>query len=330
MFYDIARKKGNEGSDYSASLRNADGSEKLELMFIGTALRPRAFKKKYGHELGLDYYANKKAWMTSALFFDWLRRFERYIQRIKGRKVILLLDDCSAHGRMETIPEMDNVRVMFLPPNTTSKVQPMDAGIIAAMKMKYRRYQMERALDMSETNVRDIYKLDVLTAMRTFKEVWKEIDASTIQNCWGQTGIIPPRSTSTELQTGSGHLNEDMNALQYHVSQLGTPKRALSIEGLLNPAGEDEDVVQQITDGQLVASILEPAADLSSEEEVEDLESSVPSCAEVLGSIAVVKQFLQGEHNPDSVVMRGLRALQGRVRHKRAQESRQTRIEDFF
>lgn len=95
------------------------------------------FKKKYGHELGFDYHSNKKAWMTSELFFNWLRRFDRTIGQDEGRKVLLLIDNFSAHGTPETMPTLQNVRVKFLPPNTTSKVQPVDAGIIAWLKAKY-------------------------------------------------------------------------------------------------------------------------------------------------------------------------------------------------
>lgn len=40
----------------------------MSLMAIGNAERPRAFKKKYGHELEFAYHSNKKAWMNSELF----------------------------------------------------------------------------------------------------------------------------------------------------------------------------------------------------------------------------------------------------------------------
>ena len=47
----------------------ADGSERLPLMCIGKAKKPRCFKKQEGQQLGFDYHANKKAWITSALLF---------------------------------------------------------------------------------------------------------------------------------------------------------------------------------------------------------------------------------------------------------------------
>lgn len=40
---------------------NEHGSEKIELMIIGTALRSKTFKKKSRLELGIDYDANRNA-----------------------------------------------------------------------------------------------------------------------------------------------------------------------------------------------------------------------------------------------------------------------------
>lgn len=48
---------------------NADLSEKLELMIIERAVRPRELKKEMFAEHGFDYHANQKAWMTIVLFF---------------------------------------------------------------------------------------------------------------------------------------------------------------------------------------------------------------------------------------------------------------------
>ena len=108
-------------------------------MVIWRSFRPRGFKKKTGKELGFDFHANKKAWMTTALFFNWLQRFDNYVGNQEGRRVALLIDNCSAHGSIETLPVLYNVDVIFLPPKTTSKLQPLDTGIIVALKLRYRR-----------------------------------------------------------------------------------------------------------------------------------------------------------------------------------------------
>ncbi|KIJ07369.1 hypothetical protein PAXINDRAFT_90515, partial [Paxillus involutus ATCC 200175] len=47
---------------------NADGSEKLPLIYIGKSKKPRCFGNKTPQSCGFYYRNNKKAWMTAELF----------------------------------------------------------------------------------------------------------------------------------------------------------------------------------------------------------------------------------------------------------------------
>lgn len=65
---------------------------------------------------------------------------------MNGRSVLLLIDNFSTYiaavSKLEAIPQgmrLKNTEVVFLPPNTTSKLQPLDQGIIASFKARYRR-----------------------------------------------------------------------------------------------------------------------------------------------------------------------------------------------
>lgn len=55
----LGRKKAKERFTFLVC-SNADGTDKYELMIIGTAWKPRPFKKRSGHEPGFDYH-NKKS-----------------------------------------------------------------------------------------------------------------------------------------------------------------------------------------------------------------------------------------------------------------------------
>ncbi|KAG3080163.1 hypothetical protein PI124_g18968 [Phytophthora idaei] len=44
--------------------------------------------------------------------------------------------------------ELSNAKVVLLPPSTTSKIQPLDAGIIASLKRRYRQRQLQQAHDV--------------------------------------------------------------------------------------------------------------------------------------------------------------------------------------
>ena len=59
-----------------------------------------------------------KSWMDSFLFDEWVKEFEG-----QNRKVALIVDNCPAHPSIEGLKA---VEVILLPPNTTSKTQPME------------------------------------------------------------------------------------------------------------------------------------------------------------------------------------------------------------
>ena len=58
------------------------------------------------------------------------------------KKFVLLIDNAACHGRIDDSPESSNVKVVYLPKRTTSRIQPLDASIIAVWRdgveeMKY-------------------------------------------------------------------------------------------------------------------------------------------------------------------------------------------------
>ena len=134
------RKKNKERLSI-ALCANADGSHKLPPLIIGKYANPRCFKNIDICNLPMTYRNNNKAWMLTTLFQDWLHDFDRQVgQKHRGQRVLLLLDNCTNH-KIEGL-DLLNVDVHFLPPNTTSKIQPMDAGIIMSFKKHYRYYHI--------------------------------------------------------------------------------------------------------------------------------------------------------------------------------------------
>ena len=112
---------------------NADGTERVQPLVIGRSARPKCFGGKDGSDIGFDYVANERAWMNKEIFFSWLLRFNNAIASNPERQVLLLMDNATCHGQHDDLPVLSNVRVFFLPPRTTSVIQPLDAGIIAAI-----------------------------------------------------------------------------------------------------------------------------------------------------------------------------------------------------
>jgi hypothetical protein len=119
----------------------------------------------------------------------------RYLERVnlqmesQGRRILLLCDNASSHKHDPT--RTPNLEVFYLPPNLTSLIQPMDAGIIRTFKSNYRRLHSKFVLDRDAAGLANPYKVNQLDAMRLSQNAWDEVSALTIQNCWRHTGILP-------------------------------------------------------------------------------------------------------------------------------------------
>ena len=143
----LATKAGSGGKkskDRVTLVFTVSASGKKELVWcIAKSKNPRCFKKINPKLLRLMYRYNKTKWMTGLIMEEYLRWLDNKM-RGERRKVLLLLDNFSGHelgvqlvGGKEAL---DNVRIEWLPPNTTSHWQPLDQGIIASFKLQYRRH----------------------------------------------------------------------------------------------------------------------------------------------------------------------------------------------
>ena len=112
---------------------NAAGEKEMPIV-IGKSASPRCFKgiRDKKMHLGVACYSNAKAWMDSVIMLDILNKINRKFARQK-RKVILFLDNVSSHSP-DLVGKFSNITVVFLPKNTTSRLQPLDAGIIKILR----------------------------------------------------------------------------------------------------------------------------------------------------------------------------------------------------
>ncbi|GFS72441.1 tigger transposable element-derived protein 6 [Trichonephila clavipes] len=118
-----------------------DDSEKVTPLVIGKSAKPRCFKGI--NSFPTNYRSNKKAWMTTELFNEWLVLLNSDMKREK-QHILLLLDNCTVHNNA---PPLSSVKLQFFPPNSTSKLQPLDQGIIHNFKTFYMREVVKRVLD---------------------------------------------------------------------------------------------------------------------------------------------------------------------------------------
>jgi hypothetical protein len=104
---------------------NSDGSDKQVPIVTGKYPKPRCFKKV--KKLSTKYHANGKAWMTTESFCSFLHSLDMQMG-VQKRQMILFVDNYAVHPKDTSF--LRNVKVKQYPANCTSKLQPLDLGII--------------------------------------------------------------------------------------------------------------------------------------------------------------------------------------------------------
>ncbi|CAB5386061.1 unnamed protein product [Rhizophagus irregularis] len=172
----LAGRKVNKERLSVALCANADGSHKFKPLIIGKFERPCCFKNIRIQAMPMTYRNNAKAWMITSIFQEWLREFDRQVGlKHRGQRVLLLLDNCSSHKLTGLTLQYTDVH--FLPLNTTSKIQPMDARIIMTFKKHYHRSHVRLMLQYVEAGNRaEELRIDVLQAIRFIIQAWDEAE----------------------------------------------------------------------------------------------------------------------------------------------------------
>ncbi|XP_069174685.1 jerky protein homolog-like [Procambarus clarkii] len=129
--------------------------------------------------------------MSRVIFVEWFNK--NFVPEVKehlksvglpqNSKVVLLLDNSSTHPRGDELVN-GNIIGMFLPPNSTSVIQPMDQGIIKNLKHHYKR-MFARRLNNQLGTLKDFYKVfTIKSAIWTIVSAWDEVKQTTLRNGW--------------------------------------------------------------------------------------------------------------------------------------------------
>ena len=292
----------------------------------------RCFKNIDKKDLPVQYFNQRNAWMDSSIFNNWFHNsFVPFCQKAlseKGRsqKAIFLLDNASSHpDNNDHTLEDGQITCLYMPPNTTSVLQPMDQGVLENIKKRYKKDLLLQLLyeGDSDCNIAEFRKtLNIKYAVLMTAKSWNEVEQQTIAKSWKKLWPIvngpdeDQHEDSTELSDVSVETLLDRMDIPHedHREWLATD----SIEyGYRDPS--DEEIIR----------IVREETDNTTEEEEQD--NSLPKVSHAKACQALETIILYAEEQSDipmstSLILNGL-LLQ--ASEKRAGTLMQGSIQDY-
>ena len=294
-FKDVKCHGGKQSKERLTALvcSNMSGNDKLPILVIGKSLNPRCFKNV--RSLPTEYTANKKAWMTSEIFTNWLHKLDKLMTKRK-RSIVMIVDNCPAHPH---VPGLKSIKLVFLPPNTTSVTQPMDQGVIRNLKLHYRKLIIQKKIRAVDTKTE--FSISVLDALRMLNNAWAKVTSATISNCYKHAGFKYPDSVAVTTD------DEDDIDDDIPLSQLCKIGLASGVN-VDDYATVDDNVATsaQMTDDDIVDDIVASrnvSEAVPSDEEEEPVKKKHSSAA-VLSAIDVIAEHLEFLHNSNSAMQK--------------------------
>lgn len=273
---------------------------------IYKAKNPRALKNKNKNQLPVHWMHNSKAWMTKVLTTEWFHNC--FIPAVKvylaqlgiAFKVLLLMDNAGGHA-MDL--SYEGVQVEFLPPNTTSLIQPMDQGVIRAFKALYTRNSLNHLVESMNNdenfNLKDYWRnYTIATCLENIQKALKEMKKETVHACW------------KKLWPDIIHNYEGFSPDEVHHSAVDKAIRLAKLlggEGFQDMTQDDVNDLIETHSAPLTDEDLTELTKSASEEEVEEQEEeeedeglSIERLGRVVRTANDLKQML-AEWDPDMV-----------------------------
>ncbi len=171
--------------------------DKLPLIVIGISRNPRCLKGiDTLKQFGVEYTSQQNAWQDTTTLKPSLIQLERRA-REQDKTFYLIMDACSIHvatvkqldphGSKENHYQFGHLTILFLPSGTTSKTQPLDRGLIHAVKSYYRYFQLlsfhQYLSTRNETKYKSLAQHSTLkNALYWLSEAWKKLPDYMVGN----------------------------------------------------------------------------------------------------------------------------------------------------
>ena len=203
------------------------------------------------------------------------------IQRGLTPKALLLLDNAPAHPDCSVLVSQDKaIKAMFLPPNTTALIQPMDQGVLEALKRRYRRLMLQKLLlqdQAGQSVIEGLKNINIKDVVYMSAAAWDDIPALTLTRSWNKL-LASDKITESDKQP------ENDDSQEQSVESLAKELDPnLSDEDIANWIKEDSNDpgYQLFTDKEIIQQVVSPSAvedrDMEDDEDQDEPTTTISS-----------------------------------------------------
>nr|XP_006010436.1 PREDICTED: tigger transposable element-derived protein 6-like [Latimeria chalumnae] len=290
------------------------GSHKVKPLMIGKSKNPRCFKNV--RTFPTDYKNSANAWMTQRIFEKWLHSFNNTMKE-RNKKVLLLMDNATCH---DVTLHLSHVKIEFLPPNTTSIIQPLDQGIIHSTKRHYKKHFLHRLVSVSDSNDENmvskfVKSFSVLDAMHLVNVAWKSVTSTCITNCFIKCGYV-----STNENSDPSEVEEADEGIPY-----GLSKGEFDI---FVSADDELEICGEMSDTEIVSS-LKTSVTKDTDVKEDERELEVPKVGEVDSALCTLRRFMESK-DTGTDIFDDFYVLEGKLWRLMTSALHQKKITDFF
>lgn len=279
--------------------------------------------------------------MDSKLFCDWYKNefvpiVKKWRQaKSKTGKVLLLLDNAPSHPSAEVLNAFDSdFVVIYLPPNVTSLIQPMDQGVIEKLKRMYRK-QILRRLLLAEDNTEDSVvlfskALNLKHCSYMLADAWDSLTEKNLKNSWNK--LWPP-SVESEQETVEEIPRADLPEfveLFNSIPGFTDCNEKDAIDWINNDANDPG--YQILDDDEIVSSLMIPGEENDNDDSSSDEDSGTckkPSNAEAFAALETGLEWYEQQEESCPTQLLLLKRLRDLAATKRVTNIRQAKMLDF-
>lgn len=184
-------------------------------------------------------------------------------------KALLIVDNASAH-KIEISD--DNFRIIFLPPNATALIQPLDQNVLRSTKLRYRNRLISHIISTGSDIISALKQIDLKIVFEFLAAAWYSLSEELVATAW-KVLLSPDEDTTVNVES----MDEDSDSdeeMSLTVAELRdrqnreASQRPVEHDSLANE--RDQILLEDVNVTQLLLNELDPDSQEYSTEEIID------------------------------------------------------------